>query len=333
MQVAPDSLLLRALVPLARALSIVAVLLAAVPVEAQSWPVRAVKFIVAQPPGAGPDIMARYLGEHLSRGWGQSVVVENRPGGANIPGTVAAVKSPADGYNYYMATGGILLNSHTFKTLPYDPDKDLVPVAFIGKAPFVLAVHPSLPANNLAELLAYLKVNPGKVSFASEGPKSLGGMMGEYFKVVAGVKFEHVPYNGAAAGIQDTIVGRTQMTLQSATAASPFIKAGKLRAIAVTSSRPVPGMDNVPPLKASYPNFEYVGWYMLYAPAGTAADIVQRVNRDVDRVLKDPEVSQKLFELGPVVEEVGTPESLRQFHREEHERWARLVKATGIQPE
>ncbi len=316
-----------------RALLVLVLCLAVLPATAQSWPNRPVKFIISQPPGAGPDIMARFLGERLSRGWGQSVVVENRPGGANIPGSVAAAKSPPDGYNYFMATGGILLNAHTFKTLPYDPDKDFVPVAFFGKAPFVLAVNPTLPVNNLPELLAYLKANPGKVSFASEGTRSLGGMMGEYFKVLAGAQFEHVPYNGAAAGIQDTIVGRTQMTLQSATSVSPFVKAGKLRAIAVTSSRPVPGMDNIPMLKATYPNFEYVGWYMLYAPTGTAADIVQRVNRDVDRVLRDPEVAQKLFELGPVVEDVGTPESLRQFHKEEHERWARLVKATGIQPE
>ena len=316
-----------------RALLVLVLCLAVLPATAQSWPNRPVKFIISQPPGAGPDIMARFLGERLSRGWGLSVVVENRPGGANIPGSVAAAKSPPDGYNYFMATGGILLNAHTFKTLPYDPDKDFVPVAFFGKAPFVLAVNPTLPVNNLPELLAYLKANPGKVSFASEGTRSLGGMMGEYFKVLAGAQFEHVPYNGAAAGIQDTIVGRTQMTLQSATSVSPFVKAGKLRAIAVTSSRPVPGMDNIPMLKATYPNFEYVGWYMLYAPTGTAADIVQRVNRDVDRVLRDPEVAQKLFELGPVVEDVGTPESLRQFHKEEHERWARLVKATGIQPE
>ena len=316
-----------------RAIFALVLCLAALPAAAQTWPNRPVKFIISQPPGAGPDIMARFLGERLSRGWGQSVVVENRAGGANIPGSVAAAKSTPDGYNYFMATGGILLNAHTFKTLPYDPDKDFVPVAFIGKAPFVLAVNPAMPVHNVPELLAYLKANPGKVSFASEGTRSLGGMMGEYFKVLVGAQFEHVPYNGAAAGIQDTIVGRTQMTLQSATAASPFVKAGKLRAIAVTSSRAVPGLDNVPTLKATYSNFEYVGWYMLYAPTGTPADIVQRVNRDVDRVLKDPEVAQKLFELGPVVEDVGTPESLRQFHKEEHERWARLVKATGIQPE
>ena len=306
---------------------------AATQASAQAWPARPVRFIIAQPAGAGPDIMARLLGERLSRIWGQSVVVENRPGGANIPGTIAAVKSPADGYNFYMATGGILLNVHTFKSLPYDPDKELVPVAFIGKAPFVLSVHPGVPASNLKELIAYVKANPGKVSFASEGTRSLGGMMTEYFRVLTGTKFTHVPYNGAAAGLQDTMVGRTQVTFQSATATTPHAKAGKLRPIAVTSSKPVPGMENVPSLKSTFPDFEYVGWYMLYAPSGTPADIVQRVNRDVERVLKEPDVARKLFELGPVVEGVGTPESLRQFHREEHARWAKLVKATGIEPQ
>jgi tripartite-type tricarboxylate transporter receptor subunit TctC len=302
------------------------------PVQAQTWPTHPVKFIITQQPGAGPDIMARFLGERLTRVWGQAVVVENRPGGANIPGMLAGKNAPADGYNFLMATGGILLNAHTFKTLPYDPDKDFVPVAFIGKAPFVLLVNPSIPANTVPELVAYLKANPGKLSSASEGLRSLGGMMTDYFMVLTGTKFTHVPYNGPAAGIQDTVVGRTQMSFQAATAAMPFVKAGKLKAIAVTSGRPVPGLD-APPMKNFFPEFEYVGWYMLYAPVGTPAEVVQHVNRDVDRVLKEPEVAQKLFELGPVVESVGTPESLRQFHREDYERWARLVKATGLQPE
>ena len=164
-------------------LAAVAVLALAQGAMAQSWPTRPVKFIISQPPGAGPDILARYLGERLSRLWGQPVVVENRPGGANIPGTLAAKNSPADGYNYFMATGGILLNVYTFKTLPYDPDKDFIPVAFIGKAPFTLTLNPSVPAHNMNELVAYLKANPGKVSAASEGFKSLGGMMTEYLMV------------------------------------------------------------------------------------------------------------------------------------------------------
>jgi tripartite-type tricarboxylate transporter receptor subunit TctC len=302
-------------------------------VQAQDWPTKPVRVIVAQPAGAGPDIMARLFGDRLSKLWGQSVVVDNRPGGASIPGTVTAANAAPDGYTFYMATGGILLNVHTFKTLPYDPDRQLVPVAFIGKAPFMLSAHPSVPATTFGELVAHLKANPGKLSIASEGPRSLGGMMAEYLMVLTGTKMVHVPYNGAAAGLQDTIAGRTQLTLQSATATSPHARAGKLRPLAVTSSKPVTGFDSVPPLNKTYRDFEYVGWYMLYAPADTPAPVVQRVNRDVDRVLHEPDFAQKLAELGPEIEGVGTPASLREFHRQEHARWARLVKATKFEPQ
>ena len=323
----------RGIASLAGVLSLLMLALAATPAAAQVWPNRPVRFIVAQPPGAGPDILSRYIGDRVGQLWGQAVVVENRAGGAGIPGTLAAIKSPPDGYNFYMATGGVLLNVYTFKTLPYDPDKDLVPVAFMGRTPFILSVNPSLPANNLGELIAYLRANPGKVSFASEGPRNLGGLMVEYLKALTGTRYEHVFYNGAAAGIQDTMVGRTQATFQSATASSPQVRAGKLRAIAVTGAGPIPGLDGVPALKSTYPEFEYSGWYMLYAPVGTPADIIRRVNQDLGKVVRDPEVAKRLFELGPIVDDTGTPESLRQFHKEEHGRWARLVKATGFQPE
>jgi tripartite-type tricarboxylate transporter receptor subunit TctC len=300
---------------------------------AQAWPTKPVRVLVGQPPGAGPDIMARLLADRLASTWGQPVIVENRAGGASIPGTLAAVQSAPDGYTFYMATGGVQLNAFTFKSLPYDLDKQLVPVAFIGKAPFMLSVHPSVPASNLAELVAYLKANPGKLAIATEGPRSLGGLMTEYFMAVTGTKMVHVPHNGAAAGLTATIAGQTQVTMQSATATTPHAKAGKLRPIAVTSGSVVPGFESVPPLKQTYPDFEYVGWYMLYAPTGTPAPIVQRVNRDLDRIMKEPETAKKLEDLGPVLEGAGTPESLRQFHREENVRWARLVKAINLQPE
>ena len=299
----------------------------------QGYPAKPVRFIVAQPAGAGPDIMARLIGDRLSKVWGQSVIVDNRPGGASIPGTVSAANAAPDGYTMYMATGGVLLNVHTFKQLPYDPDQQLVPVAFIGKAPFMLSVHPSVPASTLGELVAHLKANPGKLSIASEGPRSLGGMMVEYLMVLTGTKMVHVPYNGAAAGLQDTMAGRTQVTMQSATATTPHAKAGKLRPLAVTSSRPVTGFESVPPLNKTFRDFEYVGWYMLYAPIETPAAIVQKVNRDIDAVLKEPDMAQKLADLGPVIEGVGTPASLRQFHKQEHARWAKLVKATNFEPQ
>jgi tripartite-type tricarboxylate transporter receptor subunit TctC len=301
--------------------------------RAQTWPVKPVKIILSQPPGTGPDILARMYAERLSAVWNQPVVIENRPGGASIIGIQAAARSPADGYNYLFTTGGILLNVYTFKSLPYDVDRDFVAVAFLGRGPFILLANTDLPVKSTAELIALLKANPGKYSFASDGPKGLSGMMGEMFNALAGVKSVHVPYNGTAPAMQDTVAGRTHFTFQSAAPTLPFIRSGKLRPLAITMSRPMPGMEGLPTMRETFPEFEYVGWYMLYAPTGTPADIVQRVNRDLDKMLKDRAFAEKLLPLGPIVEEAGTPEFLREFHRAEHQRWRTLVKLTGLQPE
>lgn len=301
--------------------------------QAQSWPVKPVRFILSQPPGTGPDILARLYAEKLSAVWNQPVVVENRPGGASIIGIQAAKLSPADGYNYLFTTGGILLNVYTFKSLPYDVERDFVAVAFLGRGPFILLANNDIPARTTAELVALLKANPGKYSFASDGPKGLSGLMGEMFNALGGVKSVHVPYNGTTPAMQDTVAGRTHFSFQSAAPTLPFIRGGKLRALAITMSKPMPGMENLPTMKETFPEFEYMGWYMLYAPAGTPADIVQRVNRDIDKMLKDKAFAEKLLTLGPVVEEAGSPEFLREFHRAEHQRWRSLVKLTGLQPE
>jgi tripartite-type tricarboxylate transporter receptor subunit TctC len=178
-----------------------------------------------------------------------------------------------------------------------------------------------------------LKTNPGKLSIATEGPRNLGGMMAEYFMALSGTKMVHVPYSGAAAGLTAAMAGQAEVTMQSATATTPHARAGKLRPIAVTSGNPVPGFENIPTLKSTYPEFDYSGWYMLYAPAGTPADIVARVNRDFDRVMKEPEVAKKLTDLGPVLEGAGTPESLARFTRQELASYARLTKAINFQPE
>ncbi|MSQ53170.1 MAG: hypothetical protein EXR28_14935 [Betaproteobacteria bacterium] len=300
---------------------------------AQSWPVKPVRLILSQPPGTGPDILARLFAEKLSAVWNQPVVVENRPGGASIIGIQAAKLSPADGYNYLFTTGGILLNVYTFKSLPYDVERDFVAVAFLGRGPFILLANNDIPARTTAELVALLKANPGKYSFASDGPKGLSGLMGEMFNALGGVKSVHVPYNGTTPAMQDTVAGRTHFTFQSAAPTLPFIRGGKLRALAITMSKPMPGMEGLPAMRETFPEFEYMGWYMLYAPTGTPADIVQRVNRDMDKMLKEKGFAEKLLTMGPVVEEAGSPEFLREFHRAEHQRWRSLVKLTGLQPE
>ncbi len=303
-------------------------------VFAQEWPARPVKFIVSQAPGTSPDITARYLADRLSRLWNHQVVVENRPGGQNVPGAQAAARSAPDGYTFFYATtAAIVANPYTFKALPYDPVRDFVPVAMIAKSPMVVAVNPSVPAKSLAELIALDKAQPGKLAAANEGPKTFSGMMSRMLNQTAGMQLLQVPYNGVSPAIQDTIAARTQVVLVSSAAMLPFIKRGELRPLAVSAGKRVRGLEEVPTLSETYPGFEYVGWFALLAPTGTPPGVIQRANRDMDRVLTDPEVAQRLFDLGLVNEGAGTPESLHEFLRAERERWGKLVKEIGLQPE
>jgi tripartite-type tricarboxylate transporter receptor subunit TctC len=301
---------------------------------AQDWPARPVKLIVSQPPGTSPDITARYLADRLSRLLGQPVLVENRPGGQNVIGAQAAAKAPADGYTYFFATtAAIVTNPLTFKALPYDPERDFAPVAMIAKSPMVVAVNPSVPAKTLAELVALDKSQPGRLAAANEGAKTFSGMMSQMLNKTAGTRLLQVPYSGVSPAIQDTIAGRTQVVLVSSAALLPFLKRGDLRPLAVSAGKRVRGIEDVPTLAETYPGFEYVGWFALLAPAGTPPNAVQRMNREMDRVLADAEVAQRLYDLGLVNEGAGTPESLNDFLRAERERWAKLVKEIGLQPE
>jgi tripartite-type tricarboxylate transporter receptor subunit TctC len=301
---------------------------------AQEWPARPVKFIVSQGPGTSPDITARYLADRLSKLWGQPVVIENRPGGQNVPGAQAAAKSAPDGYTFFYATtAAIVANPYTFKALPYDPQRDFVPVAMIAKSPMVIAVNPTVPAKSLAELVALDKAEPGRLAAANEGAKTFSGMMGQMLNQTAGVRLLQVPYNGVSPAIQDTIANRTQVVLVSSAALLPFLKRGDLRPLAVSAGKRVRGLEDVPTLAETYPGFEYVGWFALLAPTGTPAAIVQKANRDMDKVLTDSEVAQRLFDLGLVNEGAGTPESLAEFLRAERGRWEKLVKDIGLQPE
>ena len=304
------------------------------PVTAQDWPTRPVKFVISQPPGASPDIVARFLADKLSRSLGQQVIVENRPGGQNVVGAQAVAKAPADGYTYFFATtAAIVTNPLTFKSLPYDPEKDFMPVAMIAKSPMVVAVNPSVPAKTLAELVALDKSRPGALAAANEGTKTFSGMMSQMLNKTAGIGLLQVPYTGVAPAIQDTIAGRTQVVLVSSAALLPFIKRGELRALAVSAGKRVRGIEDVPALAETYPGFEYVGWFALLAPSGTPAPIVQRMNREMDRVLSDPEMAQKLYDFGLVNEGAGTPEALGEFLRAERGRWKKLVGEIGLQPE
>ena len=302
--------------------------------RAQAWPEKPIRLIVAQPAGSGPDSIARMVGEQLSARWKQAIVVDNKPGGQNAIGAQAAARSPADGYNFYFATSAALVtNPFLFKSLPYDPPKDFTPVGMIGRVPFVLAVNTSSPAKNLQEFLAEAKANPGKVTIANEGPKTFGGMMTRLFGSQAGVQVSSVPYVSIGAAVTQTVGGQTEAVMGDVPALIQMIKAGRLRPIAVTTAKPVAGLETVPSIAEVIPGFDYAGFMAIVAPAGTPKEAIQRFNRDLDTVLSDKEMAAKLLAVGPMTEGAGTPEQMAAFLQSEHTRWGKLTKDLGILPE
>jgi tripartite-type tricarboxylate transporter receptor subunit TctC len=302
--------------------------------QTPAWPQRPVKFILSQPAGAGPDILARYLGEQLGKAWNQPVVIENRPGGQNVIGAQAAARSPADGYTFYYATtAAMITNAYTFKALPYDPVKDFVPVRLVGRSPFLIAAAAGYPAKDIAEVFARAKAQPGTITIATEGPKTFSGMLADSVAGMAGVKFNHVPYTKATDALQDVIGGRVQLVCLPDAALTAYLKSGQVRALAVSTAQRLGDMPNVPTLAESFPGFEYTGWNGLFAPAGTPADVVARVNRDVEAVLRQPEVAQRLLALGSLAEPKMSVPEFDGFLRGERDRWSKLVKTLNIQAE
>ncbi len=299
-----------------------------------AWPNRPVRWIVSQPAGAGPDILARFLAEQMSRAWGQTVVVENRPGGQNVIGAQAAAKSAADGYTFfYGTTAAMVTNSFTFKTLPYDPEKDFVPVALIGRSPFVIGANPGAGFKTLADAINAAKAQPEKIAIATEGPKTFSGMLADSFASIAGIKLNHVPYTKATDAIQDVIGGRVALICLPDAALSAYIRSNQIQALAVSTAKRAPNLPGVPALADTFAGFEYAGWNGLFAPTGTAPEILTRVNRDLNNALSQPEMIQRLATLGSVAESGMDTNGFVLFMKSERERWARLVQAIGIKPE
>lgn len=302
--------------------------------QAAAWPQRPVKFILSQPAGAGPDILARYVGEQLARSWNQPVVIENKPGGQNVIGAQAAARSPADGYTFYYATtAAMVTNVHTFKSLPYDPAKEFVPVRLVGRSPFLIATKADSPIKDFADALARAKAQPGTVTIATEGPKTFSGMLAGAIDGMAGAKFNHVPYTKAGDALQDLIGGRVQLISLPDAALTPFIKSGQVRVLAVSTAQRLSDLPGVPALSETFPGFEYTGWTGLFAPAGTPPELVARVNRDLEAAMAQPGVAQRLRELGTLPELKMSVQDFDGFMRSERDRWGRLVKTLNIQAE
>jgi tripartite-type tricarboxylate transporter receptor subunit TctC len=302
--------------------------------EAQTWPTKPIKIIVSQAAGGTPDIICRIIGERLSQALGQQIVVENRPGGGNVVGAQAAARSLSDGYTFFFATAAALVsNPYTFKSLPYDPLGDFISVAMIAKGPFVVLAHPSVPAKTLAELFAYEKANPGKLTFATDGPRNFSGMLAAWLDKLGAVDILQVPYATMPQGIQDTVAGRVQLVILAVPSATPHVASGALRPLAVSSLERFPRFADVPAIAETFPGVEFIGWFVLAAPKGTPPEIVARVNREMDVILKNAEVAGKLADLGFFTRGADTPDGTAKYVRSQYELWGKVTRDIGLQPE
>src|SRR5947207_1546829 len=293
---------------------------------AQAWPNRPVRFLVPFAAGAGiNDIMARLVGQHLGAGLGQPVVIENRAGAGGIAGTEAAAKAAPDGYTFLMTNVSLVTSAYLYK-LSYDPQKDFIPVTLVATSPLMLVVHPSVAAKSVQELVALAKANPGRLNFGSGGVGSTPHLSVELFKSAAGFDAVHVPYKGGAPALNDLVGGQLSFMIENMPGTMPFVKAGKLRALAITSAERSPLEPALPTMaEAGVPGYEVVGWNGLVAVRGTPPEIVARLAAEVAQILRTPEVKERLATLG--AEPVGnTPEEFGAFIRAENARWGRIIK-------
>jgi len=320
---------------LVRATTLLALILPSLaPAAADTWPDRPIKIIVSQAAGGTPDIICRIISDKLSDLLGQRVVVENRPGGANVVGAQAAAHAAPDGYTLFFATAAALVsNPHTYKTLPYDPVKDFVAVSMVAKNPFLILANPSVPANNLSELVAYDKANPGKLTFATDGQRNFSGILATWLNKVSGANILQVPYATMPQGVQDTLAGRTQLTILAIPSAAPHVSRGALKPLAISWTKRLPLYPQVQSISETFPGVELTGWFVIAAPADTPADIVTRLNQEMDKVLKTPEMVQKLADLGFYTEGAETPQATSAFVKAQYELWAKIVRDIGLQPE
>ena len=297
---------------------------------AQTFPSKPVRIIVPFAPGGSTDIFARLIGERLQAPFGQSVVIENRAGAAGNIGAMEVVKSAPDGHTLLMATTGVMaINNALYKNMTYDAAKDLVPVVYIASITNVLIVPADSPFRSVADLVAAAKKEPGKLSFASSGAGASTHMSAELFKSMTGTDIVHVPYKGSGQAMPDVMSGRVSMMFENAPGAVGHIKAGKLRALAVTGLRRAAMMPELPTVAETVPGYESLSWSGIAAPAGTPRAIVERVNRDINTILATPDMRQKLAEQG--AEAIGgPPEAFEKHIAAEREKWSRVIKTANI---
>ncbi|HWI35767.1 MAG TPA: tripartite tricarboxylate transporter substrate binding protein [Burkholderiales bacterium] len=303
------------------------------PAFAQAYPSKPLRLIVPFPPGGPTDITGRTIGEKLQQRLGEPVVVENRPGAGSIIGTDVVAKSPADGYTLLLGSNSIALQPLLQAKLSYDPQKDLTPVILAVRIPNVLVVNPSVPARTTAEFIALAKAKPGTLNYASVGNATGPHLFAELFRSLTGVNIVHVPYKGTAPAVNDLLGGQVQALFDSLATALPNIRAGKLRALGVTSLQRSKSAPDIPTLDESgAPGYEATGWFGVLVPAGTPPEIVTRLNGEIGGILKMPDVEERFLKFG-AESGGGSPADFARFIRAEQEKWGRTIRDAGIKAE
>jgi len=299
---------------------------------ARAYPVRPVRLIVGAAAGSAPDILARLMGQWLSERLGQPFVIENRPGGGSNIGTEAVVKSPADGYTLLLVAPASAINATLYDKLGFEFIRDITPVAMMTREPLVMLVNPSVPAKTVPEFIAYAKANPGKINMASPGTGTISHIAGELFDMMTGVSMVHVPYHGGAPALTDLIAGRVQVMFIPLLGSTAYIRAGTLRALAVTHAARWQALPDIPTVAEFVPKYEASAWFGVGAPKGTPAEIVERLNQDINAGLADPAIKAKLTELGTSAV-AGTPGDFSSLIVAETEKWGKVIRAANIKPE
>jgi tripartite-type tricarboxylate transporter receptor subunit TctC len=296
---------------------------------ALDYPTRPVRWIVTYPPGGGTDITARIMGQWLSERLGQQFIIENKPGAGNNIGTEAAVNSPPDGYTLVLVNPANAINATLYPKLSFNFIRDIAPVAGIMRVPNVMEVNPSVPAKTVAEFIAYAKANPGKINWATSGNGTSVHLSGELFKIMTGVQLQHVPYRGSAPAITDMISGQVQVMFDNMPPSLPHVRAGKLRALAVTTAMRSDALPDVPTVGETVAGYEASAFFGVGVPKGTPPEIIDKLNKEINAALADPKMKAKLAELGGMLTP-GTPADFGKLVAEETDKWAKVIKAGGV---
>jgi len=300
--------------------------------ETDRYPVKPVRMVVPFTPGGSNDLLGRVLAQKLHATWGQPAIIDNRPGGGSTIGIETVVRAVPDGYTLLLTSGGIASNVSLYK-LSFNPVKDLAPVALLAQMPYLLAVHPSVAAKSALELISLAKAQPGKLTFASSGVGTSSHLTGEMFRLQAKIDMLHIAFKGGGPAVNAVIGGEVQVIFNVITGTLPYARSGKLRALGVSTAKRIEVAPDLPTISESgLPGYEVIAWYNLFAPAGTPRPVITKINAEINRILEQPDVRERLLTLG-VVPLSGTPEALGDYLQFEITRWAKLIREAGIKAE